>query len=157
MAGADPVKVLAKAEALFRCLPVNQLHDADLADNKNAPASGPTLQERTTPATMGKVTVFLSHSWSDEKDAPGAKYAAVMQWAEHHREATGEEPTLWLDKASCPARPLPPLLRARHSPLQSATTFAPIPLLPDRRASTNPISTSPSPACPSSSPAARAC
>ena len=45
---------------------------------------------------MGQVTAFLSHSWSDEDEAPGAKHALVSRWASLCQEATGEEPTLWL-------------------------------------------------------------
>jgi len=102
VAGADPETALAKAEALFRCLPCKQLHAPDLADNRGAPPEGPTLQERTVPATLGSVHAFFSHSWSDEKESPGAKFAAVMQWARRHQELTGEEPMLWLDKACIP-------------------------------------------------------
>ena len=45
---------------------------------------------------MGEVTAFLSHSWSDEDEAPGAKHALVSRWAKRRQEATGNEPTLWL-------------------------------------------------------------
>ena len=45
---------------------------------------------------MGEVTAFLSHSWSDEKEAPGAKHAVVSRWAKRRQETTGKEPTLWL-------------------------------------------------------------
>ena len=45
---------------------------------------------------MGEVTAFLSHSWSDEKEAPGAKHALISRWAKRREEMTGNEPTLWL-------------------------------------------------------------
>ena len=45
---------------------------------------------------MGEVTAFLSHFWSDEKEAPGAKHAVVSRWAKRRQETTGKEPTLWL-------------------------------------------------------------
>ena len=45
---------------------------------------------------MGEVTAFLSHSWSNEDEAPGAKHALVSRWASLRHEATGEEPTFWL-------------------------------------------------------------
>ena len=45
---------------------------------------------------MGQVTAFLSHSWSDEDEAPGAKHALVSRWARRRQETTGIEPTLWL-------------------------------------------------------------
>ena len=101
VAGADPDEVLANAIQQFRCLPANELYADDLADNSHAPVGGPTLRERTKPAVMGEVSAFLSHSWSDEQEAPGAKFAAVTRWARRHQELTGEEPTIWLDKARC--------------------------------------------------------
>ena len=45
---------------------------------------------------MGEVTAFLSHSWADEKEAPGAKHALVSRWAKRRQETTGIETTLWL-------------------------------------------------------------
>ena len=37
---------------------------------------------------MGEVTAFLSHSWNDEEEAPGAKHALVSRWARRrHRIA----------------------------------------------------------------------
>ena len=108
MGDADPAKALQRAAALFRCLPAKQLHAADLADSRGAPPTGPTLHERTTPARMGQVTAFLSHSWSDERELPGAKFAAFERWASHHEEVTGEEPTLWLVRLEIlHARPRP--------------------------------------------------
>jgi hypothetical protein len=94
--GSNPDAALERASKLLRCLPANRLHAVDLANNTTAPPAGPTLHERTEPAAMGEVTAFLSHSWSDEKEAPGAKHAAVSRWAARHREKTGNEPTLWL-------------------------------------------------------------
>ena len=85
-----------RASKLLRCLPASRLLAADLADSTTAPPAGPTLHARTEPAAMGEVTAFLSHSWSDEKEAPGAKHAAVSRWAARHRKKTGDEPTLWL-------------------------------------------------------------
>ena len=51
---------------------------------------------------MGEVTAFLSHSWSDEKEAPGAKHALVSRWAQRRQETTGKETTLWLVRRSLP-------------------------------------------------------
>ena len=45
---------------------------------------------------MGEVTAFLSHSWSDEKEAPGAKHALVSRWVKRRLQKSGIEPTLWL-------------------------------------------------------------
>ena len=94
--GSNPDAALERASKLLRCLPADRLHAEDLANNTAAPPAGPTLHERTEPAAMGEVTAFLSHSWSDENEAPGAKHAAVSRWAARHREKTGSEPTLWL-------------------------------------------------------------
>jgi hypothetical protein len=95
--GSDPDAALERASKLLRCLPASRLHAADLTDNTTAPpAAGPTLHARTEPAAMGEVTAFLSHSWSDEREAPGAKHALVSRWATRRQEATGKEPTLWL-------------------------------------------------------------
>ena len=109
VAGADPETALTKAAALFRCLPACQLHAADLADNTGAPPTGLTLHERTTPAVLGDVTAFLSHSWNDEKAAPGAKHIAITRWARRHRKTTGKEPTFWLVRSlpSCARHPVP--------------------------------------------------
>ena len=94
--GSNPDAALERASTLLRCLPASRLHAADLTDNMAASPAGPTLHARTEPAAMGEVTAFLSHSWSDEKEAPGAKHAVVARWAERRKEATGKEPTLWL-------------------------------------------------------------
>ena len=103
--GADPNVTLQLATSLFRCLPAFQLHASDLTDNKATGGSkGPTLHERTQPATMGNVTAFVSHSWSDEKEAPGAKHKVIARWAARRQKATGKEPTLWLVRC-CTRRP----------------------------------------------------
>ena len=61
------------------------------------------LAAKTIPARLGEVTAFLSHSWKDEEEIPGAKYTAIAQWAHCQRRETGHEPTLWLVRA-CPAK-----------------------------------------------------
>ena len=95
--GSDPDAALERASKLLRCLPASRLLAVDLDDNlTTAPPAGPTLHARTEPAAMGEVTAFLSHSWSDEREAPGAKHALVSRWATRRQEATGKEPTLWL-------------------------------------------------------------
>ena len=94
--GSNPDAALERASKLLRCLPAGRLYAEDLTNNTTAPPAGPTLHERTEPAAMGEVTAFLSHSWSDENEAPGAKHEAVSRWAARHREKTGNEPTLWL-------------------------------------------------------------
>ena len=96
--GSDSDAALDRASKLLRCLPASRLHAADLADGMTAapPVAGPTLHARTVPAAMGQVTAFLSHSWSDEDKAPGAKHALVSRWAKRRQETTGIEPMLWL-------------------------------------------------------------
>ena len=98
LGGNAPAAALERAARLLRCLPASRLHAADLADGMTAapPAAGPTLHARTVPAAMGQVTAFLSHSWSDETEAPGAKHALISRWAKRRQETTGVEPTLWL-------------------------------------------------------------
>ena len=91
--GGDPDAALQRASAFFRCLPASQLHAADLEYNTTTPPAGPTLHDRTKPAAMGEMTAFLSHSWSDEKEAPGAKHAVVSHWATRYQARTGKEPT----------------------------------------------------------------
>ena len=100
---SDPDAALERAVTLLRCLPASRLNAADLADSlTTAPPAGPTLHARTEPAAMGQVTAFLSHSWSDEKEAPGAKHALVSRWARRRQEITGKEITLWLVRRSLP-------------------------------------------------------
>jgi hypothetical protein len=111
----DPEAILKRAVANFRCLPASKLLAADLAAADLAGSSpehtGSTnsaaLAAKTVPATMGEVTAFLSHSWRDDEEAPGATHRAVGQWARQQRrnlrptgtEPTSMEPTIWLDRA----------------------------------------------------------
>ena len=113
--GSDPDAALDRASKLLRCLPASRLHAADLADNMTSAASAKTLRARTEPAAMGEVTAFLSHSWSDEREAPGAKHAVVSHWAKRRQEITGKDPTLWLVWHS------PPI--AAHAPSRSCMMF----------------------------------
>eukprot|EP00964_Phaeocystis_antarctica_P076999 scaffold47696_cov72-Phaeocystis_antarctica.AAC.4 len=106
--GSDPDAALKRATKLLQCLPAGRLIAADLAPaglgadprlgawGRSTSTSATELAAKTVPAAMGEVTAFLSHSWSDEKEAPGAKHAAVSRWAKRHQETTGKEPTLWL-------------------------------------------------------------
>ena len=73
---------------------------------------------------MGEVTAFLSHSWSDEKEAPGAKHALVALWAEQRQELTGKEPTLWL-VALAQSAPFPSHTRARQDNTRASPRLAP--------------------------------
>ena len=106
VAGADPEKALADAAELFRCIPASSLTAEDLAGSGlKGPSASPSaaaatsaeeLAKKTVKAKLGEVTCFFSHSWHDEDEAPGAKFEALQRWARRHREATGEEPTIWL-------------------------------------------------------------
>jgi hypothetical protein len=45
---------------------------------------------------FGEVDAFISHSWSDDGVA---KFECLEEWAEETKAKTGEEVTIWLDKA----------------------------------------------------------
>ena len=95
--GGDPDATLNRASKLLRCLPGTQLLAADLAGSGLGVSTSATeLAAKIVPAAMGEVTAFLSHSWRDEDEAPGAKHALVSRWVRRRKEATGKEPTLWL-------------------------------------------------------------
>ena len=101
--GSAPDAVLERAAKLFRCLPANRLLAADLAASGLWVSTSATeVAAKTVPARMGEVTAFLSHSWSDDDEAPGAKHALVSRWARRRQEATGKAPTLWLVRRSLP-------------------------------------------------------
>ena len=150
--GGDPDATLDRASKLLRCLPGSRLLAADLAGSGLGVSTSATeLAAKTVPAAMGEVTAFLSHSWRDEDEAPGAKHALVSRWVRRRKEATGREPTLWL-VARSPVYAAPfPVMHARYTrALRLARRRT-------RRASTRITSSSRSPACPSSSRAARRC
>ena len=95
--GSAPDAALERAARLLRCLPASRLLAADLASSGLGVSTSATgLAAKTEPAAMGEVTAFLSHSWSDEEEAPGAKHALLSRWAKRRQEKTGKEPTLWL-------------------------------------------------------------
>ena len=101
--GSAPDAALERAAKLLRCLPASRLHAADLAaSGLGVSASATGLGAKTEPAAMGEVTAFLSHSWRDEEEAPGAKHALVSRWARRRQEITGKEITLWLVRRSLP-------------------------------------------------------
>ena len=100
VAGADPDKALADAVSMFRCLRARSLTKEDLAGaSLGVSTSAAELAAKTEPAQLHEVTCFLSHSWRDEDEAPGEKYKTFARWAREKEESTGEEVTLWLDKA----------------------------------------------------------
>ena len=101
--GSAPDVALERAATLLRCLPASRLLAADLAaSGLGVSTSATELAAKTEPARMGEVTAFLSHSWSDDEEAPGAKHALVSRWARRRQETTGKEPTLWLVRHSLP-------------------------------------------------------
>ena len=155
--GSDSDSALERAAELLRCLPASQLHAADLADELTAsPDAGPTLHARTEPAAMGQVTAFLSHSWRDEDDpmrpAPSTRLCRAGQSGARRRPASSRR-SGW-----CAARPHSPHPSPAHICTRTHTSREPR-IVPrrTRRASTRSTSSSRSPACPSSSRAARRC
>ena len=89
---ANVREVLAQARARFRGVRLSALAEADLADS----APDPALFERTTPATLGGLDAFVSHSW---RDAPGPKWAQLRQFSDEQAAANdGRGPLLWIDK-----------------------------------------------------------
>ena len=103
----DPAKLLANAVELFLCIPVSSMCAADLADSglvgpsatpgaRPAATTAEELAAKSKKAALGEVDAFFSHSWRDEDEAPGAKYAALIAWA---ARLDVEDPTIWLDKA----------------------------------------------------------
>ena len=82
---------------MFRCLRASSLTEEDLAGAAlGVSSSAAELAAKTEDAQLGEVTCFLSHSWQDEEEVPGAKYKEFSRWAKTHEETTGKEPTLWL-------------------------------------------------------------
>ena len=150
--GSDPDAALERAAKLLRCLPASRLHAADLADNMAAPPAGPTLHARTEPAAMGEVTAFLSHSWSDERG--GARRQARAGVALGEAAPGGDRQRA--DTLAGGARPHSHTPSPRTRCTHAMKSYAPSPHR-TRRASTRATSSSRSPACPSSSRAARRC
>ena len=156
--GADPTKVLRDAQKLFSCLPVRELTEDDMkgsglkgdaAEPNKAKIDAGVLAAKTKKAELGDVTAFLSHSWRDEDRAPGQKHKAIQKWARQRQvDKPGEEPTLWLVRLpqhpTCKHAPalkcMAPRCRIRHAYPRTETGETSIGL---------------SPACPSSSRAAR--
>ena len=113
--GSAPDAALERASKLLRCLPASRLLAADLADNMTSePSVGPTQHARTEPAAMGEVTAFLSHSWSDEREAPGAKHALVSRCG---RRGARRQPVRSRHSGWCDARQLSlhPLFSTTHA------------------------------------------
>ena len=82
---------LGGAEKHFRACPLSQISLEKLANNQ----PDPSLHALTSPAVLGEVDGFISHSWSD----PGeTKYQLLHKWAA--ATACGSEgPLMWLEYA----------------------------------------------------------
>ena len=87
----EPREVQSKAQELFRCVSLADLTRRNMADSKPNPA----LYALSTPASLGEVDVFLSHSWHDD---PDLKWDALMTWRRKFRDINKREPKLWIDK-----------------------------------------------------------
>jgi hypothetical protein len=84
--GRTPFLNIRAALSKFRALPFDKLTVDDLTSSTDS-----NLYRKTSPAELGSVTAFMSHSWSD---AAIPKFAMLSEWAHGHHE-----PNLWLDKA----------------------------------------------------------
>ena len=99
LVGGDAAEETAKAaECSFRLVPFDALRGADdLPGFGTGPADQKALRALASDGAMGdERSVFVSHSWHDDRPA---KWDALREWAEHERAQRGAEPLLWLDAA----------------------------------------------------------
>jgi hypothetical protein len=89
--GGSAAEALEKGAARFRALQLADVQESDLASNEDTGLYG-----KTSPAKLGKVTGFISHSW---RDAGPAKFVALMAWGSEARRSGVGSPLIWLDKA----------------------------------------------------------
>ena len=90
--GGSASNALSDAKARFRALPLAELQSTDLVSNEDT-----GLFAKTAPASLGKVTGFVSHSWQDDGVA---KHKQLTAWGEEAKRDDGvEAPLIWLDKA----------------------------------------------------------
>ena len=89
--GKSAKTALKLGQKLFRALPLDQLTEEDLTDNRDT-----GLFARTVTLHLGECDAFFSHSWRDDGTA---KYAALTNWAETRRATLAVRPSIWLDKA----------------------------------------------------------
>jgi hypothetical protein len=92
------IRVLA--QEAFRKFDLSDLRREDL-DRTTADFSkelnSTTLSDKTQPALLGTVDMFISHSWHD---STSAKWDALQSVREHFRQAHhNSEPSVWFDKA----------------------------------------------------------
>jgi|MDSY01.1.fsa_nt_gb hypothetical protein len=92
LAGESSDNVQSIARKLFRAITLERVLKKDMA---NA-SPDPELIKMTTPATLGTVDAFLSHSWQDDSDL---KWEQLQAWGEEFRRTHGgREPMVWIDK-----------------------------------------------------------
>jgi hypothetical protein len=90
--GGSASNALSDAKARFRALPLAELQSTDLVSNDDT-----GLFAKTAPASLGKVTGFVSHSWQDDGVA---KHKQLTAWGEEAKRDDGvDAPLIWLDKA----------------------------------------------------------
>jgi len=90
--GGSAADALAKGASRFRALPLSRLSAEDLTTNQDT-----GLYEKTAEASLGAVSGFVSHSWSDDG---AAKHTQLLAWGHEARRGEGlKDPLIWLDKA----------------------------------------------------------
>ena len=87
----EPAELLALAQSTFRCVSLDKLEPRHLASNE--PAAEAFLI--STPATLGSVDAFLSHSWHDP---PAEKWRLLQQWRAEFVRTNSREANIWLDR-----------------------------------------------------------
>ena len=107
-------RLVERAQKSFVVIRAEHIYEEDLAasglsgervgpakpDDLLRATSADEMRSRTELAPLGSCSGFFSHSWRDEEELPGAKYAALCAWAHDYRLAhDGASPTVWIDKA----------------------------------------------------------
>ena len=88
LAGESSDNVQSIARKLFRAITLERVLKKDMA---NA-SPDPELIKMTTPATLGTVDAFLSHSWQDDSDL---KWEQLQAWGEEFRRTHGGGGSRW--------------------------------------------------------------
>ena len=82
---------LEMAQTSFRCITLDKISREEMADR----SPNLELYTRSTPARLGEVDAFLSHSWHDDADA---KWDALCRYRDEFRSHHNREPKMWVDK-----------------------------------------------------------
>eukprot|EP00931_Biecheleriopsis_adriatica_P020423 TRINITY_DN13653_c0_g1_i2.p2 TRINITY_DN13653_c0_g1~~TRINITY_DN13653_c0_g1_i2.p2 ORF type:complete len:290 (+),score=34.47 TRINITY_DN13653_c0_g1_i2:805-1674(+) len=85
----DPHDLIRSAQERFQSVTLDHLPLHYFGNNT------PLTASIATPALLGCVDAFVSHSWSDNS---GSKEESLEQWARQFRADHGREPTLFIDK-----------------------------------------------------------